>query len=156
VSGGTKWLGGNHPCPDQSVAEIEFEGGVRALFSCGENAPVTSETPQDHMHKRLAVYGTRGFVHWKMESWEAFTPERGYQAGQKSYRGEDVLGQAAMTDAIFEWLEDDARPHPNRLEVSLAESNTVLGLYKSALEHKAVALPFTPQESLLEGLRARL
>ena len=157
VSGGTKWMPGNHPCPDMSVAELEFDNGVRGLFSCGQNAPLTTSNPEhDHYHKRIAVYGTRGFVHWKMESWELYTPEQGYQSGEKSYRDEDVLGQAAMTDAIFEWLDDDAKPHPNRLEVSLAESNTVLGLYKSALDGAPVALPFVPEGSLLERLRERL
>jgi len=156
VSGKTKWMPGNHPCPDLSLGEIAFANGVRGILSCGGNAPVTSASPHDYMHKRVAVFGTRGFVHWKMEAWELFTPERGYQSGEKSYRGEDVLGQAAMTDAIFTWLEDDWAPHPNRFEVSLAESNTVLGLYQSALERKAVALPFTPTYSLLDGLRERL
>ena len=58
--------------------------------------------------------------------------------------------------AIFEWLDDGAKPHANRFDISLAESNTVLGLYKSALGQAPVELPFTPRESLLEGLRARL
>jgi len=156
VSGKTRWMDGNHPCPDMSLAEIAFDNSVRAVFACGANAPITSDSPHENMHKRIAAFGTRGFIHWKMESWELYTPERGYRSGQKSYGGEDVLGQAAMTDAIFEWLDDDARPHPNRLEVSLAESNTVLGLYKSALEQAAVALPFEPTESLLDALSARL
>jgi predicted dehydrogenase len=156
VSGGTKWLSGNHPCPDQSVAEMEFDTGVRAVFSCGQNAPVCGEPKRDNLHKRIAVYGTKGFVHWMMNAWELNTPERGYQAGEKSYRDEDVLGQAAMTDAIFEWFEDDSKPHPSRLEVSLAESDTVLGLYRSALDQKPVALPFRPEQSLLAALRARL
>jgi hypothetical protein len=101
------------------------------------------------MHKRIAVYGTRGFVHWTMSSWELSTPELGYQRGEKEYGAEDILGQAAMTDAIFDWLEDDAKPHPNRLEVSLAESNTVLGLYRSALDRAVVELPFEPEGSYL-------
>ena len=155
VSGGTKWLPGNHPCPDESVAEIRFDNGVRAVFSCGQNAPVCGDPDRDHMHKRIAVYGTTGFVHWMMNAWELTTPERGYQSGEKSYGEEDVRGQAAMTDAIFDWL-DGGEPHPNRLEVSLAESNTVLGLYQSALGQRPVELPFVPQESLLAGLRERL
>lgn len=156
VSGGEKWMPGNHPCPDMALGDIHFDNGVRAIFACGQNGPVTSDDERQNLHKRIAVFGTEGFIHWKMESWESHTPAEGYQAGEKSYGAEDVLGQAAMTDAIFDWLEDDARPHPNRLDVSLAESNTVLGLYKSALEHKPVALPFEPRESLMEALRARL
>jgi len=155
VSGGTKWLPGNHPCPDESVAEIQFDNGLRAVFSCGQNAPVCGDPARDHMHKRIAVYGTTGFVHWMMNAWELSTPEGGYRRGEKSYGEEDVRGQAAMTDAIFDWL-DGGGPHPNRLEVSLAESNTVLGLYQSALDQRPVELPFVPRGSLLAGLRERL
>ncbi|MFW6164029.1 MAG: hypothetical protein ACODAJ_14780, partial [Planctomycetota bacterium] len=100
------------------------------------------------MHKRVAVYGTRGFVHWTMSSWELSTPERGYQRGEKSYADEDLLGQAAMTDAVLAWL-DGGEPHANRLEVSLAEWNTVLGIYHSALAREVVALPFAPEGSYL-------
>jgi predicted dehydrogenase len=156
ASGREQWMSGNHPCPDMALGDIRFDNGVRGIFACGANGPMTSESEATHFHKRIAVYGTRGFVHWKMESWESCTPERGYQSGEKSYRAEDVLGQAAMTDAIFEWLEDDGKPHPNRLDVSLAESNTVLGLYKSALDQKPVSLPLAPSESLLDALNARL
>ena len=156
ASGKAKWLSGDHPAPDMALADIAFEGGVRAILACGTNAPPTSAAPQEWFHKRIAVFGTRGFIHWKMESWEAHTLAGGYRAGTKSYGAEDVLGQAAMTDAIFDWLEDDSKPHPNRLEVSLAESNTVLGLFQSALDRRAVALPFEPNEQLLDALRARL
>jgi predicted dehydrogenase len=156
VSGGETWLGGNHPCPDMALGDIRFEGGVRGIFACGHNGPPASDDDRANFHKRIAVHGTRGFVHWKMESWELYTPESGYQSGQKSYRAEDILGQAAMTDAIFEWLADDSTPHPNRLDVSLAESNTVLGLYRSGLDAAPVQLPFTPAGIVLQELRQRL
>ena len=155
VGGKDKWMGNTHRCPDLAFGELDF-GHCRGLLACGQNAPPASDREALHMHKRVAVFGTRGFVHWKMEAWELFTPERGYHSGEKSYRDEDVLGQAAMTDAIFDWLEDDAKPHPNRLEVSLAESNTVLGIYQSALTRRPVALPFEPQGSLLDALEPQL
>ena len=66
------------------------------------------------------------------------------------------LNDSTKTNAIFAWLDDETKPHPNRLEVSFAESNTVLGLFKSGLEHVPVALPFVPAESLLEALKAKL
>ena len=100
-------------------------------------------------HKRVAVYGTEGFVHWTMNSWELCTPSRGYERGEKSYGDEDVLGQAAMTDDIFACLEDDTKLHGTRLDVSLAECNTVLGIYKSALDRVVLALPFEPEGSYL-------
>jgi predicted dehydrogenase len=147
----------HHPCPDSAVGEMVFDGGtVHGLLACGDNAPVVHDPKIDWMHKRVAVYGTKGFVHWTMNSWELSTPQRGYQRGEKSYAAEDVLGQAAMTDAIFTWLEDDSKPHHNRLEISLAEVNTVLGLYQSALDRAIVELPFIPSGSYLAGFRQAL
>ena len=146
----------HHPCPDAAVGEMVFAGGAHAMLASGRNAPVVHDPKLDWMHKRLAVYGTRGFIHWTMNSWELYTPDRGYQSGRKDYAAEDVLAQAAMTDAIFEWLADPARPHPNRLEVSLAESNTVLGMYKSALDRAVVTLPFGPEGSYLRAFAEQL
>ncbi len=155
VGGKDNWMGGTHRCPDFAFGEMDF-GHCRGLLACGRNAPPACDKQAMHRHKRVAVFGTRGFVHWKMEAWELYTPERGYQSGEKSYGEEDVLGQAAMTDAIFEWLEDEDKPHPNRLEVSLAESNTVLGIYQSALTRRPVALPFEPEGNVLAALEPTL
>jgi predicted dehydrogenase len=155
-AGGKRFPIPHHPCPDRALAELIFDGGAHGLLACGENAPVVHDPKVDWMHKRVAVYGTQGFVHWTMNSWELFTPRRGCQRGEKSYAAEDVLGQAAMTDALFAWLEDEAKPHFNRLEVSLVECNTVLGLYQSALERAVVPLPLVPTGSYLEAFRATL
>jgi len=155
ASGKRFWIP-HHPCPDSAVGELVFDSGAHGLLACGDNAPVVHDPKVDWMHKRVAVYGTQGFVHWTMASWELYSPRTGYQRGEKSYAEEDGRGQAAMTDAIFAWLEDPAQPHFNRLEVSLAESNTVLGLYQSALERAIVPLPFAPAGSLLDALRAKL
>jgi predicted dehydrogenase len=145
----------HHPCPIRSVAEMVFDNGVHGFLACGENAPVVHDPKVDWMHKRVAVYGTRGFVHWTMGSWECCTPARGYERGEKDYLAEDLRGQAAMTDALLDWLEDAKKPHANRLEVALAECNTVLGIYRSALDRAVLPLPFTPHGSLLEELKAR-
>ena len=155
ASGKRFWIA-HHPCPDSAVGEMVFASGVHALLACGDNAPVVHDPKIDWMHKRVAVYGTEGFVHWTMNSWETCTPKQGYRRGEKSYAAEDTLGQAAMTDAIFTWLEDASQPHFNRLEVSLAEVNTVLGLYKSALDRAIVPLPFAPSGSYLAAFRQAL
>ena len=144
-----------HCAPDMCVAQLNFPNRVRCLIANGLNAVATSDDPADHMHKRIAAYGTRGFVHWKMMSWERSTTATPWDAGQKDYRAEDVLGQAGMTDAMCDWLEDDKKVHPNCLDQSLAETNTVLALYASAIYGKPIPLPYEPKESLLELLKAR-
>jgi hypothetical protein len=91
-------------------------------------------------------------VEWRMEAWERLTLDGGCEHGRHNYAEEDLLGQAALTEAVCDWLDDDARPHPNNLATSLAELNVLLALYASALRRASVALPFAPEEDLLPAL----
>ena len=102
-----------HYAPDQSLAAIVYDNGLPASLRCGENAPrVEVEHGRPiHQHKRIAVYGARGYVHWTMWGWETLVDGQ-YDSGAHQYSDEDVLGQAAMTDAMFDWLEDDRALHP--------------------------------------------
>jgi len=153
---GANGISSNHPAPDMAEAVITFENGTRGLLLCGTNAPSVGEGVPGHQHKRISVYGTRGFVQWQMNAWERGTPEKGYENGTKSYGEEDVLGQAGLTEAVFDWLEDDNCPHPTRLDLSLTQFNVILGTYASALEYKAVELPYQPEGNFLEKLETTL
>jgi hypothetical protein len=155
VSGAAE-LSRAHPSPEMGEAALTFADGVRGMLLCGSVAPVVNDPSSRYMHKRIAVHGTRGFVEWQMEAWERSTPEGGHERGSHSYREEDLLGQQALTEAVLDWLDDEARPHPNNLVTSLAEVNVLLALYESALLRAPVALPFAPEENLLPQLRAAL
>ena len=76
--------------------------------------------------------------------------------GEHEYGEQDVLGQAGLTEAMFDWLDDDEKVHPTHLEQSLAEFNTILGIYHSALMHEPVELPFDPPDGLIESLKTLL
>lgn len=151
VSGGSV-LNSSHAAPDMAEAAIAFENGVNGILFCGDNAPSVGDYP-GHYHKRVCAYGTRGFVEWQMEAWERNTPDGGYERGDKSYGEEDVLGQKGLTEAVFDWFDDEEKLHPNRLEVSLTEFNVILGLYTSALKRQAVDLPIEPEDELIVQLR---
>ena len=98
----------------------------------------------------------KGFVQWTMHWWERSTPEGGYERGEHSYGQQDVLAQAGLTDAAFEWVTDDSKPHPTRLERALVKFNALLGLYVSALNYKPVDLPFEPPDGIMAALKERL
>ncbi len=150
-------LDSRQPSPGMAQATINFANGVRAILVCGACAPMaTDRTEVRYAHKRVAVYGTDGFVHWTMGGWERRTADGGYESGSHDYRTEDDLAQARLTEAAFDWLLDDSKPHPTRLERSLAEFNAILGIYVSALRAEPVELPFEPPDGLLESLRERL
>lgn len=153
---GASTLGGRQPSPDMGEAAVEFADGTRALLLCGEVAPEAIPGGGRCSHKRVAVYGTRGFVHWTMHGWERSTPEGGHESGEHNYGQQDTLAQAALTDAAFDWVVDDSKLHPTRLERALVKFNTILGMYTSALINKPVDLPFDPPDGLLDDLKARL
>jgi len=149
-------LDSRQPAPSMAAALIAFANGARCSLLCGLCAPLATRAESRYHHKRISVYGTRGFVQWTMASWERLTHDGGYESGAHEYGPEDDLAQARLTEACFDWLEDEARPHPTRLERSLAEFNTVLGIYASALGHAPVELPFDPPDGLLGALKERL
>ena len=78
------------------------------------------------------------------------------KAATTEYRAEDVLGQAAMTEAMFNWLEDDAALHPLNLDAALRDFEVILALYSSAHKHAVVEPPITPEAELIQKLRDTL
>jgi predicted dehydrogenase len=143
-----------HFAPDQCLAAITYDNRLSALLRCGTNAPLVGDGPV-YTHKRIAVYGSRGYIYWTMWSWELNCDGK-VESGSHDYWAEDILGQAAMTEAVFDWLEDDKAVHPLNLEVSLRDFNIILGIYMSALHHQVVRLPVQPEANLIAMLRQRL
>lgn len=144
-----------HYAPDQSLAALEYSNGVQATLRCGENAPRVPRGGAIYQHKRIAVYGMSGYVHWTMWGWETFI-NGVYGSGEHEYPEEDVLGQAGMCEAMFDWLEDDKAVHPLNLDGALVDFNVILALYASALNHTVVELPYEPEAQLVPKLRRAL
>ncbi len=144
-----------HFAPDQSMAAIEFADGRRAQLVAGPFAPRVLDDERIHLHKRIAVYGTRGYVLWTMWSWE-LSIDGHSEKGVHQYPDEDILGQAAMTEAMFDWIDSAAAVHPLNLDLALRDFNVLLGIYTSALEHRPVDLPCRPADGLVERLQSVL
>ena len=145
-----------HFAPDQSMAAIEYSNGVQAVLRCGENAPRVRSGDPISKHKRIAVYGTRGAVHWTMWGWETLI-NGALESGEHAYPDEDIRGQAAMTEAMFDWLEDDQAIHPLHLGSALSNFGIILASYMSALDHQVIELPLLePPAGLIARLRRTL
>ena len=99
--------------------------------------------------------GTRGYLHWTMWSWEIGIDGH-VETGTHEYGDEDILGQAQMTEAMFDWLADDSILHPLNLQSALSDFNVVLGIYTSALQRRPVDLPCDPVDGLIDRLRSEL
>jgi predicted dehydrogenase len=145
------------PAPGMCTASLNFANGSHGMLVCGTCAPyATDRLEVPYAHKRIAVYGNDGFVHWTMGGWERRTLAGGYESGAHDYGTEDDLAQGRLTEAAFDWLLDDNQPHPTRLERSLDQFNVILGIYVSALQSLPVDLPFDPPDGLLAALQERL
>ena len=123
------------------------------MLRCGDNAPRVDDGPISK-HKRIAVHGTKGFVHWTMWNWEASSNGK-IERGDHQYFDEDILGQAALTEAMIDWIEDDNAVHPLNIQSALSDFSVVLGIYQSALNHQPVDLPIEPDANLINQLRTQ-
>ncbi len=144
-----------HYAPDECLATIAYDNEVQALLRCGSNAPEVVPGGSVNVHKRVAVYGLRGSLEWTMWSWR-LTIDGRTDSGEHRYEEEDLLGQAAMTEAMFDWLEDDASVHPLQLERACQDFDTMLAVYASGLSRQSVMLPATAQAELIQRMRAAL
>ncbi len=158
VSGGEALKEGRkqHYAPDATMVTIRYKDGASGLLRCGTNAPyVLAGDARTNVHKQITVYGTEGFVHWSMWGWE--TSIRGQHAGgSHNYPDEDILGQAAMTEAAFDWLEDDVRLHPLNLDAALLDFHILLKGYMSGLHRREETLASELQPGLIDALRQAL
>ena len=154
ASAGYDDINGTHPSPRTAESLITFPSGKRAALQAGEGAPMTAPDQPRHMHKRIAAYGTKGFIHWTMWGWERSLPDGSVETGEHDYREVDDVGQANLTNAMFDWLEDDNRPAPTNLATSLDEWLVILAGYQSTVTQNPVDLPFDPSDDLLDQFRA--
>jgi predicted dehydrogenase len=154
ASSGYDDINGTHPGPRTAESLITFCDGKRAALQAGEGAPTYDPTAPTWGHKRIAVYGTHGFVEWWMQGWARSLPDGSVEKGSHAYVDQDVLGQAGLTNAMFDWLEDDDKPCPTNLNTSLDEWLVILAGYLSTVEARPVDLPFDPPNDLLDRFKA--
>ncbi len=154
---GSERLVSDEPSPMNAAAHVLYENGLHVSLAFGtEMGTLASEASGTHVHKRVFVMGTQGFVHWRFSSWERFTQDGGYEGGPLNYGEQDTIAQGNLTDAVFDWLDDENRVHPTHLKQSLAEFNLLLGIYYSGITNKVIELPFNPPDGLMDLLREKL
>lgn len=146
----------HHPAPDTTAAQVLFANGVYGLWNNGHTAPRVGDESTAYQHCRVAAYAQRGrTLYEEFGKWEIGSPE-GVEAGRinspEQWEEGNHTAQAALTNAMFDWIEDDATPAGTNLKAALHQWNVVLGLYASALFRRPVDIPFDPPDDLFERL----
>jgi len=154
ASSGYDDINGTHPSPRTAETLITFKNGMRAALQAGEGAPMFDKSLPNWAHKRIAAYGTHGFRHWWMYGCEKSLSDGTVEKLAHDYAAEDVYGQAGLTNAMFDWLEDDSKTSPTNLKTSLDEWLVILAGYMSTVEARPVDFPFDPPDDLLDRFKA--
>ena len=154
---GSEGLDSDQPSPMHAAGQVLYENGLHVSVAFGTGMGTTaSDNPGIYGHKRVFVVGTEGFVHWRFSSWERSTQEGGYEGGPLNYGDQNIVAQGNLTEAVFDWLDDESKVHPTHLKQSLAEFNLLLGIYYSGITNEIIDLPFDPPDGLMDSLRERL
>jgi len=154
ASAGYDDIDGTHPSPESAESLITFRNQMRACLQVGKGSPMFEPNAPLWGHKRLAVYGTHGFVQWWTQGWERSLGDGQVERGSHTYAEEDVLGQAGLTNAVLDWLDDGRKVAPTNLATSLDEWLVILAGDLSSVEARPVDFPFDPPDDLLPRLKA--
>jgi predicted dehydrogenase len=154
---GKEQLDSAQPSPMHAAGHVMYENGLHVSIAFGTGVgTMASDNQGVHCHKRVFVVGTEGFVHWRFSSWERATRKGGYEGGPLNYGEQDIQAQGNLTEAAFDWLDDESKEHSTHLKQSLAEFNLLLGTYYSGITNQIIDLPFDPPDGLMDSLREKL
>ncbi len=145
-----------HPAPEMTVGQLLFANGVYGMWSTGYVAPRTIDDQATYKHIRIAAYAERGrTLYEELGKWEIVSSdgvEVGKIANVKEWEEGNYIAQVGLTNAMFDWLEDDSKPVGTNLECALHQWNVVLGLYASSVLRKVIDIPFDPPEEIFLNL----
>ena len=156
---GTAGLDSTYPAPDTSSCQVLFENGVYGVWHTGWTAPRIMDDDTIYKHCRVSAYGESGHVLFEeFGGWEIFSKEKieNHQTTPDEWRENNDLAQARLTEAMFDWIEDDTRFVETNLKLALHQFNAILGIYASAISHKPIDIPFDPPADLDSQLREAL
>ncbi len=156
AASGAKAMAGKQPSPDAAVGQLVFANGVRGMWVLGDAAPRVLADEAVWKHCRVAAHAERGrtlyeeFGKWEIAS--ADGRESGAVLDMEAWAMGNDVAQANLTNAMFDWIEDDTKQVATSLKRSLEQWNVVLGLYASTVYRKPIDLPFDPSDDLWERL----
>ncbi|RME44702.1 MAG: gfo/Idh/MocA family oxidoreductase [Chloroflexi bacterium] len=160
---GKEILSDSHPSPNYTMGHVEFENGVRSYFEFGKLSPSHMPPEKFWLDNRLWVYGTHGYVWGDTDGeWGAFTRSSGGRVIGEKGDGWGVQQstrlQPLYLSEFADWLDDDARPHPCRVDIAYHGYEILEAVCISAMDHVRVDLPLDPEscEDMFERMRREL
>ena len=147
------------------VAQFTFESGARAFFEVSEEPlgsvdfpPCQELGPREQDQCNFDLWASDG-VFWYRQCGTS-----GYHLHGASepvvevtnFTRDDPGAQTRFTAAIGAWLDDESRPHRNRLQVARLGMDCLFGALKSVLEGKRLTFPVSVTDQDMQALKSKL
>lgn len=159
TASGVELLDSDYPAPDTTSCQVLFENGVYGFWNTGWTSPRVFDDDTTYRHCRVAAYGEVGHVLFEeFTGWQIVSKDKveNHQTTPDEWRANNDLAQACLTQAMFDWLEDDTSPVETNLKLALHQFNAILGIYASVISHQPIDIPFEPSDDLDAQLREAL
>ncbi|RAV11480.1 Gfo/Idh/MocA family protein [Paenibacillus contaminans] len=158
VMGQTGLCGGTSSivAPDESMAAILFENGVRATIECGAFARSIPGETNLHLHIGLDVYGSEGQLKIALnQNLEVINYRTHLHTIEKSSWEEGYMAALiAYLDSINEYVLNKESGHLCDLEHSMLSYQVIMAIYHSAKYGGKVNLPHHFEDSIVERFLA--
>lgn len=147
----------SHPAPENTLISLRWRDEVPVTLESGPASPTWRGETDFWLNKGVEAIGTRGFVASSTNHGWWMVNDRGSFGEEWTYRPEDRLAQAQLTEGIFRGFDDPAFRHPNHPAVSPIAFELMLAAMQSALERRRIALPAAAvPDAVFDGLREAL
>jgi len=136
----------NHPSPDHIGGMIGFTGDIKGFIEVGSLSPDVPEVDYWWRKARIGVQGTEGFAECFVGAgWRAVTKSRGFEGDITEGTWDPDHEQIPYVLDIAEWL-DGGKVHPCNGESAYKDFEIMMGLIRSAVEHRLIPFPLGQSE----------
>ncbi|MCQ6560224.1 Gfo/Idh/MocA family protein [Paenibacillus mendelii] len=138
--------------PDESMATVLFDNGVRAIFECGAFARSIPGETNPFYHIGIDVYGSEGHLKIDLNQKLELRNYTTHQHVVQKSSWEDSYMGALVTymDSIEGYVSDPEAGHICDLEHSMLSYQVMMAIYHTSKYGGKVALPHQFEDSIVE------
>ena len=147
-----------HPAVDHAILQIGYDDGVVALASVGSRSPDVPETiDATCLQFQAAAIGSEGYGEAIIaHGWNAFFADGSSDCGRGPAFDEDAYMTQALYEEVVDVLEGQKEEHQASGLGALRAHRLITAAYESALQGRAIQLPYQPSPGTLARVRHRV
>jgi len=148
----------NHPGPASMFASVVYPDRIALHAEFSKDAVSVPDSPGFWMSCGIDIVTDTGMIRWTecngtQYQFEGMTKPIRFES---NFFDDDPAGQGAFTEAIATWLDDENKPHGNRLETAIRVFRIVCTMIQSASRNGRMKYDPATLEDCYEELHQKL